>query len=340
MNSVRKLVLMALYCVSTGVHATDDKVRAEKGFYGNLLFGGGYLDLKSNLVSGNKLIDIGDDTIQSVNQSPDSNSDVYPSFSGEVNYAFGNRMEAFFGSSLEDLVTLDLSSRLGIRKEWDEAGVTGISLLFSGIPGEVWEDPYLAGSPRNDADRDSRGLRFDWRRIFGSNIYVQISTRDIDIDNERSGTDPALGLTTGEIQLLRRDGNDSRFALGYRWKNGNHILQPELIVGATDRDGDALSADTSSAKLTYGYVGMDWNLAATAQFLNSDFDQANPVYGRKLDSDGYVFNVTTFRNLAMGHGNWRAFGSLVYADINSDVDFHDASAFGVNLGLAYFFGHK
>ena len=342
MNTVliRGISAVLLSLAAATALATDDKVREAPGFYGSVLVGAGYIDIESNLIKGNKLIDVGEDIIQSVNQSPKSNSDGYPMITGEVNYAFGDRMEVFFGSNIEDLVTLDMSQRLGIRKQWEGVGVVGVSLLWSGIPGEVWEDPYLAGAPRTDTDRDSSGFQFDWRRILDSNFFLQVRTRKIDIDDERSGTDPALGLTPDQILLLRRDGDDSRVTLGYRWENGPHLLQPEVTIGQDDRDGDAVSADTSAAKLTYAYNGDRWLAVGTVQYFNSDADQANPIYGRKTDSDGYAVGATLSRKLDMGDGNWVAFGAVSYADSDSDVDFHDATVFGVNVGLGYNFGRK
>ncbi len=331
--------LLAIVFTAGAAYASDDKVRTEHGFYGNVLFGAGYLDLESNLIAGNKLVDVEDSSIQSVTQSPDSNDDVFPFISGEVNYAFGDRWEAFFGGSIEDYVTLDFSTRLGIRKQWDQVGIVGIGLLFSGLPPEVYEDPYLVGTPRNDTDRDSSGLRFDWWRILDSNFFLQISTREIDVDNERSGTDPALGLTSDEILLLRRDGDDRRVTLGYRWVNGPHLVQPEVTIGENDRDGDAISADTAAVQLTYSYDEGDWRWVAVGSFFNYDYDRANPVYDRKVDSDGYALSVTGFRKLHTGDGNWRAFGSATYADEDSDVNFHDSTALGFNLGVAYFFGN-
>jgi hypothetical protein len=338
-QTIRLLSAAVLACTVTPAFASDDRISTNPGFHGNVLFGGGYIDLESNLVSGNKLIDVKDSSIQSVNQSPESNDDAFPIISGEVNYAFGDRWEAFFGGSLEDYVTLDFNTRLGLRKQWDQVGIMGLSLLFTGLPAEVWEDPYLAGTPRSDTDRDSSGLRLDWWHILESNFYLQLVTREIDIDNEASGTDPALGLTPDEILLLRRDGDDRRITVGYRWENGPHTLQPEITIGEDDRDGDAVAADTSAVQLTYSYKATDWRWVSTAQYFNADHDAANPVYDRRIDSDGYALSLAGFRKLHVGDNNWSAYGSLTYADSDSDVDFHDATAFGLTLGVAYFFGN-
>jgi len=318
--------------------AADDRIREEPGFHGNVLFGGGYMDIESNLIAGNGLIDANTRTISSIDQSPPSNDTVYPFVSGEVNYTFGDRWEAFFGGSIEDYLTLDLATRLGLRKQVEGVGVAGLSVLFSGLPAEVWEDPYLVGSPRRETDRDSTGFRFDWWRILDSGFFFQYSMREIDVDNELSGTDPALGLTADEIALLRRDGDNSRISLGYRWQSGRSLWQPELTIGEDDRDGQAVSSDIESAQLTYSYFGDSWTIVGSGAFFRRDYDSANPVYDRKTDDDGYAFSASVFRRLAAGDGNWQAFLSLAYADSDSDVSFHDTTVTAANIGVAYFFG--
>jgi hypothetical protein len=175
------------------------------------------------------------------------------------------------------------------------------SLRCSRLTTEAWEDPYLVGTPRLATERDSNGVRLDWWRIFGTGFFAQLQSRDIEFDTEASGTDPSLGLTADEIRLLRLDGADNRATLGYRWETGRHTWQPEFAFTTADRDGDAIAAEAATLKLSYGYRGE----------------------ARKLD---------------FGNGDWRAFASVVHADNDSDVDFHDSSAFAASLGLAYFFG--
>ena len=320
--------------------ATDDNVPTTKGFSGNVLFGAGYIDLESNLFRGNKLLDVSNETINTVNDSPDSNNDTFPVITGEVDYTFGDRWQVFLGSDVGDLATLDFSQRLGIRKQWDQVGVFGLALLFTGAPAEVWQDPYLTGTPRSDTDRDSTGVRLDWWKILDSGFFLQLKTRKIDVKDEASGTDPALGLSPGEIALLRRDGDDSRLTVGYRWKDGRNLWQPEITAGQNDRDGDAMNADVVGFQLTYSYLGELWTMVATGGYSQSSYDKANPVYGKKIDSDAYTLGFTAIRKLDFGDGNWRLFGTVAYADDNSDVNFHDSTASSIILGGGYSFGRK
>ncbi|NGP53558.1 DUF2860 family protein [Thioalkalivibrio sp. XN8] len=321
------------------VHAADDRVPQEPGFHGNVLLGAGYFELESNLVAGNDLIDASTSTIGSVTQPAPSNDTTYAIVSGELSYVFGNRWEAFFGVNIEDYVTLDFATRLGLRKQWDGVGVLGASLVTTAaLPTEVWEDPYLVGTPRLATELDSSGLRLDWWRIFGTGFFAQLQSRDIEVESEASGTDPALGLGADEILLLRRDGTDSRATLGYRWENGRHTWQPQLTFASADRDGDAVAGEATTLQLSYGYRGDLWTFVAAASVAQREYDAANPVYGVKTDADGYAVSLSAFRKLDLGTGDWRAFASIIQAENDSDVDFHDSSAFAASVGVAYFFG--
>ena len=164
-----------------------EPIPATPGWRGFVVVGGGYVDLKSNTVAGNNLIDIGQPVIDSVNQGPRSDDTFHPVVTGEVNYTFGNGWQAFFGTSLEDAVTLDGATQLGARKDLGSAGIMQAGILFSGIPTQVWEDPYAEGVERKETDRDSTGVRLQWDRILDTGLELTFSYRDISIDNERSG---------------------------------------------------------------------------------------------------------------------------------------------------------
>lgn len=341
---IRSLMAVPLALLAGTVIAAQGGITEETGFSGNVLFGAGYLDLENSYISGNNLIDVENETI-SDRGAPNGESDVYPFFSGEVNYTFDNRWQVFFGSNLEDLATLDMTQKLGVRKQWDDVGVMGASLLLANIPGEVWEDPYALNVPRRDTDRDSAGIQLDWYKILDSNFYLELSIREIDIDNEQSGVS-LLGqenevgriVTQGDVDLLRRDGDDTRLKVGYRWKNGDSVWEPELTVGEDDRDGDAISRDVMSLKLSYSYLGELWTPVVSAAYFDYEYDAANPVFDRRTDADGYAVSFSVLRKLEVFDGNWSAVGNVVVSDIDSDVNFNDTYAFGVTAGVNYAFG--
>ena len=92
---------------------------------------------------------------------------------GEVAYTFANaRAQIFLGSCLEDLLTFDVAQQLGVCKLFDSIGSVSAGVLFNGIPGEVCADRYLEGSKRKNTDRESTGLRLEWRQVFGTGLEV------------------------------------------------------------------------------------------------------------------------------------------------------------------------
>lgn len=336
------LIAAPLAFVAGTAVAAKGGITEDVGFAGNVLFGAGYLDLENSYIAGNSLIDVKNSTISGYG-SPSGESDIYPLFTGEVNYTFEDRLQVFFGNDLEDLATLDTVQKLGVRKQWDGVGVMGASLLLANIPGEVWEDPYLLNASRSDTDRDSTGIQFDWYKILDSDFYLELSTREIDIDNEQSGqqfcNDPVNNVDPAScLNSLRRDGDDTRLRLGYRWTNGDSVWEPELTLGEDDRDGNAISRDVMGLKLSYSYLGELWTPVASVAYLDYEYDAVNPVFNQRTDADGYAVSFSLFRKLALWDGNWSAVGNLVVADIDSNVNFNDTYALGINAGVNYVFG--
>ena len=164
----------------------------EQGWSGYVLAGLAHTEVKSNTVVGNDLIDGGKKTIGSIYDKPRNNADTHALAGTEIRYTLPNRNQLFLGGSLEDRLTLDFATQFGWRKQTSEMGIFQLGYLFSGIPVEVWEDPYLSGTPRKSTDRDSQGIRFVWGRIMGSPFELTLQARETDINDEFSGSDPAV----------------------------------------------------------------------------------------------------------------------------------------------------
>jgi len=317
-----------------------DPIPEESGFSGSVLLGAGWIEGESNLVKGNKFAEIGQERVDSIFDSPDSESDVMPVFSGNVNYTFGSiRTQLFFGSEIEDLVRFDFAQLLGVRKQFDRLGILSVAAALSNFPAEVWEDPYLAGVDRKDTDRDSTGVRAEWSRIFNSKFSVKFNYRDVDIDNERSGTDPALGLTPGQIASLRRDGDNTSVNVEYLWKIGpKQVLVPEIFWFNQDRDGSAVSNDGFGGQLSWTWLGDPWTIVLTGSVSQSNYDERNPIYNKKADADIFGLGGTVFYKLPTESGRWALFGSAAYSDSDSDISFHDSTVTLISAGARYRFG--
>ena len=321
-----------------------EPIPSTPGWRGFIVVGVGYTDLESNTVAGNRMIDIGQPTIDSVAQRPQSDDTFHPVVTGEINYTFGNGWQAFFGTSLEDAVTLDGATQLGVRKDLGSAGILQGGLLFSGIPTQVWEDPYAEGVQREETDRDSTGVRLRWDRVLGSAFELTFSYRDISIDTERSGQGvKSVACDAACQELLRRDGDQYHFDASYLFRlgeGGRHLVRPMFRYTIDDRDGEAISADAYRLQLSYVFLGQGYSVVSNAAYASSSHDASNPIFGRRIDSDGVVLDTTLFYRLPVESGRWQAVGSVLWGESDSDVDFHDNEIFMINAGVMYRFGSR
>ena len=67
-------------------------------------------------------------------------------------------------------------------------------------------------------------------------------------------------------------------------------------------------------------------MVISGAFFKSEYDAVNPVYDKRTDDNGYAFSATYSHDLAIIDGSWSWFGNVNYADLNSAVNFHDATA--------------
>ena len=346
MNSTHlRLSLLATMVLGAAPAALAiEPIPSTPGWRGFVVVGGGYADLRSNTVAGNNLIEIGQPVIDSLAQRPRSDDTMFPLVTGEVNYTFGNGWQAFFGTALEDAVTLDGVTQLGARKDLGSAGALQGGFLFSGIPTQVWEDPYAEGVRRRETDRDSTGLRLQWDRNLGSALELTFSWRDISIDTERSGVGVTSVTWASACQdLLRRDGDQYSFDVSYLYRlgvGGRHLVRPMVRYTIDDREGEAISGDAYRLQLSYVFIGQGYSVASNVAFGGSSFDARNPIFGERTDSDGLVVDTTLFYRLPVESGRWQAVGSVLWGEGDSDVAFHDTEIFMINAGVMYRFGAR
>ncbi len=342
LRSVASALLAGALFVPVGSWAALDPIPTTSGWSGSFILGAGWTEVESNLIAGNKFADIGKEQVDSIFDGPESEDDVIPVFSGDVRYTFGeSQTQLFVGSDVADLVRFDFSNLLGVRKQFNGVGTMGLALAVSSFPTELWEDPYLEGVNRKETDRDSTGIRFDWSRMLDSNFSFKFNYRDIDIDKERSGSDPALGLTDQERRLLRRDGENMSYNLEYLWKIGpRQVLIPEIFYTNRDRDGDAVTSDTVGGNLTWSYLGDTWTFVLTGSLAASEYDKRNPIYNEKADEDIYSLGATAFYKLPTRSNRWSVLASAAYGDSDSDIDFHDTTITLISAGVRYRFGDQ
>ena len=314
------------------------------GWRGFVLLGIGSADLTSNLVVGNRLIDIGKPTIDSIAQRPQSDDILHPVFAGEVSYMLENGWQAFLGTSLEDVITLDAVTQVGARTNVGNAGTMQLGFLFSGIQTKAWEDPYAEGVRREDTSRDSTGLRLQWDRIMGSAFELTLTYRDLSFDTERSGQGVvSVDCDTACQQLLRRDGDQYSVSLSHLYRLGsgrNHLLRPMVSYTIDDREGDAVAGNSHRLQLSYVYVKQDYTIASNIIVGGARRDERNPLFGIRTDADRLAVDATLLYSIPSSNGRWQAVASVLWGEEDSDVRFHDTRLFMVSIGALHRFGAR
>jgi hypothetical protein len=321
------VVAVAFFCIGNSVLAIEP-LPEESGFGGFVQPGVGYLSIKSNMVAEVYSFDLSEDKIDSVDDSPDSETTAVASLPFELNYTFaGSRTQVFLGTQLIDLLRFDFSQQLGVRQELGGLGVVQAGVIYSGVASKVWKDPYVEGEKRKDTSRSSTGGRLVWDRILGSGFQLQYTYRSIDLGSEKSGR--FLGLNSSDRGRLDREGSSHSGTLLYRFKLGErHRLTPEFILGYDDRDGEARKNVSYGGQLTYSYLGDPVTLILNGYYSYADYDKKNPIFDKTQEDDVYGVGATAYYKNPWG---WRVFGSQplnffvsgAYYTNDSNIDFYE-----------------
>ena len=313
---------------------TIDPIPEEEGLSGFVNFGGAWIQMKSNTVAGSRF---GDTRIDSIYKKSDSKSSALPIINGEIRYTFAeSETQLFLGNAIEDWLRFDLSTALGVRHQMEGKGIFEGAFLFSAIPTEVWEDPYVAGLRRDRTDRTSIGGRLGWSRILDSNFHASYSYRDIEIDHERSGT--FLGLDPAQRDLLRREGASHRAELVYTHQlSDNQWIAPTFYYTRLDLDGDAMSNDMYSFMLTHTFATRTFRVLSNLVYGFSDYEERNPIYQKTQKSDRYGISTTLlYPNLFKVKNLTGVIGAAYWLE-DTNIDFYDTEVIAVTVSTLYSF---
>ncbi len=317
-----------------------EPIPKESGFGGFIRPGVGYLNFKSNMVASFLGYDLSDKKTNSLDDSPDSQSNGIALVPFSLQYTFAStRTQLFLGTDLTDLIRFDYAQQFGVKQEIGKLGLLQGGILFSSIPAKVWKDPYVVDQNRDETSRTSNGGRLAWDRIFGSDLQLQYTYRKIDVSSEKSGD--FLGLTGPEKNLLKRDGDRHVGEVVYRFRFAKkHTLNPAFIYTNDDRDGDAMKNDAYDFQLTYGYKGDTFAFTGNTFIGWADYDDQNPIYDKKQDDDRFGIQGTLYYK---NPWDWRLFGSnpmsffvgAAFTETDSNIDFYDQEATMVTGGVFF-----
>ncbi len=330
------LLSIALYALS-GIASALDAIPEKDGFSGYINMGAAGVKVESNMIAGNSFGDISQRTITSLYSSPESESESLMQLNGEVAYTWASsRTQVYFGNLLEDFIEFDFSTLLGVRHELTDKSIIAASYMFSSIPTEVWEDPYLINQRRSKTDRDSKGVRLEWDKIAGTGLDVQYSYRNITLDDENSGR--ALGLSIGDMDLLDREGSIHDLKVGYTFNFGNgHSLEPKINYTNRDLDGRAMKNTTWGVGLTHIYNSEKYSFVTNLDWAEADFDKRNPIYNKTRNDDRLGIGFTAAYKRPFGLKHWHILGTLAYYDSDSNIKFYDTNIKYYSISALYRF---
>jgi hypothetical protein len=324
----------------TTVVSAIEPIPEESGFSGYLNLGAGYLKAETNMMKGSKIFSIGDDTIDSINEGPDSESTATPLLNAELRYTFAeSRTQLYVGNQLEDFLRFDFSALLGVRREFSDKSIGAISYVTTGIAAEVWKDPYVTNSKRDETERTANGVRLELDKAAGTMFGLQYQFRSFEIDDELSGTLGGLGLSPGQISLLDREGDQHRGEVNYTWLlGGGHALIPAFRYAKYDLDGDSMASDQYSFMLSYAYRAQKYSLVTNVFVGTQDYDKTNPIYNKTQDDDIYGVGLNAFLHEPFGLSKaYSLVGTFAYYETDSNISFYDSSVLLAGTSLFYRF---
>ena len=331
-----KIIGLALL-VGPATSSALEPIPEENGVSGFLSLGIAAASIESNTLAEVASQDLSDDTIDDLG-SPDSETAAFPAVAFELGYTWNGNTQIFVGNLIEDYLRFDFSTRAGIRHNVGNLGRIGFSVLATPVATKVYENPYQTGVKRDSTDRTSEGFRFTWDEMFGTGLEIRYSAREVELDDENSGEgilDPdGNPLTQNEIDSLNREGDRNTLQIRYAFtKTKENIVIGGINMLDADLDGDAMAYDGTGIELNWIHQP-DTNKYVTNILVGQrDFDDDNPVFGKKADSDYYALSFAGFYPGAWGFKDWIPNFAVVVGEDSSDIGFFDTQINLITFGF-------
>lgn len=326
----------ACLLLAAAAQAAPD-IPTEAGWRGTVNIGAGAGQSETNMLAGISSIDLGDERIDSLDADAGSEDIGFPVLQFEVSYTLqDSRTQFYLRNQPSPYVFVDMEALAGIRQQVEGIGIVDIALSGTTVATDVWKDPYLVGTDRGNTERTTKGLHIAWHNAMDSALSVEFSSKEVELDDEESGT--SLGLGVADRKLLERSGQVYRLNASYAWRvNDRHQLVPAVAWLNYDLDGGAMAEDGLALQLAHHYSRDRWRVVSQLQYTGLESDRDNPIYGDAADKDVLVAGVGVFYERPFGLDRWTANARASWYEADSDIDFYDESLGIVSVGMMYRF---
>ena len=337
---MKKLIAVSVLISSSSAFAIDP-IPKQPGWSGMFILGVSSLGSQSNMIAGTDGfdVDVGEDSINSLANSADTVTNTAPLIGPSFKYTFPTRTQLFLGGSIENPVQFDTVSVAGVRQQFADDSIIEVAALFTPEVAamQVWSDPYVINESRRSTDRTSQGARIEYDRILNTGLGIQLSSREIEIDHEFSGS-TQLALASDEQQLLDRNGDERHLKIHYRFPNiGHHGLQVGVGQRQLDLDGEAMSGDMDELQLSYFYMGERFFVTANGFYWTMDHDQENPIFNETQEDDIAGVSLMIVDRGIFNSKHWSGHAAASWVSQDSNIDFYSAESSAVSIGATFSF---
>ena len=300
-----------------------DSFDNEKGFYGQILFGGSWERSDSVFDAS-----IGDSKIiKSVNSNEfdtgGGNNDLYGILIlAEIGYVTSSKIDIYFN--------LDKDIRLGLDFPLSDITVLRLETFYSYE--KVWQDPYLLDTARSETDCHNTGVEISLEELLGTGLSLSYSLKKVDIEKDL--------LSEGDRKnRLGREGYISEAGFQYNQLLGcNKFLTPSFYYLHGDMDGRANSYDGWCGGLDYDFFSKYFILSGGISASIRRFDDyvSDTSETRRDDTMYEVHCEFTLINL-FGIDNFLLSALAGYSITDGKAEFFDSEESSVGLSAGYSF---
>jgi len=325
-------VMLLMSCVS--VVSIARPLSEEAGWDSSLSLNAVYVVGKSQLStnSDNK-------TTNNLNNSGRSYTDKVLFPISNVSYTFDTlKTQVYFDANSSDQINVNgFQYELGVKHQFkDDSKFTFAAFPQLSVYNDVWEDPFLTGTSREETKQSVGGARIAIEQVFASPFTLKYAVAHNHIDDELSGQ--THSLTSDEIDLLDRDGVYQRFTLETMFPIQQGVfLKPVLEKNKRNAKGNANSFEGYVLKLSALVFQPRSLWATTVSVGKEDYQADNPLFDKKQDTRFVsLSSFYSYKNpLNLRDWSWTVLGS--YTQRQSNITFYDSYSLALITSMSYQF---